>query len=334
MANTLLNRGLQISANLIHTHSEHLFALTVGICVFVGSYFFAPYYTEGDQWVYVRAYQAVEGLDLKSAYSLYEMAISGGEYLHFLIIWAASTLAIEKNLFMALANSTLSAYAYLLARHWGGIRYLILFLIFTNFYLYVLYFSAERLKFGFIFLIISLLNIHSSLIFIFFSSLALLSHHSLIFIYSGIWLMMTATTFKRPNVTLNTKLIWIVLPSTLALIILAMGSFHIGAKLHTYLNRHNTSDLMTFGPIALLVTLSCIYSKELVRPILTYLPIIIGIVFLGGSRLNMLGYFIFLYYCLNYRSGLNFGMIATSIYFGYKSIGYVSSVIHHGHGFQ
>jgi hypothetical protein len=67
--------------------------------------------------------------------------------------------------------------------------------------------------------------------------------------------------------------------------------------------------------------------------VLSFLPVIIGIAILGGSRLNMLGYFIFLYYGLRANGGLNVGVLATLVYLAYKAFGLVSNIIVHGHGF-
>lgn len=313
---------------------DQLPAIAAGFCVFVGSLLFAPLYLDGDQWVYHRAYQVVEGLDLFPAYYRYERAISGGEYLHFLIVWIASTLAMEKNLVMALANSMLAAYSVVLIRRYGGSLYIAIFLVLTNFYWYVLYFSAERLKFAFLFMILSLLSLNNAVLFAFFSALALLSHHSLIFVYSGIWLVMAAQFIRRTELSHLDKIIPLGAGAVLIMMVLLAGNFHIGAKLTTYLARHEAGSLAALGPVFVLVGLSCLYSKRLVEPVLLYLPILIGIVFLGGSRLNMLAYFIFLYHCLKVGSGFNVGVVATSIYLAYKSIGYVASVIEHGHGFQ
>jgi hypothetical protein len=81
------------------------------------------------------------------------------------------------------------------------------------------------------------------------------------------------------------------------------------------------------------MALSCWRSRQLLEPIVLYIPVMVGIFFLGGSRLNMLAYFLSFYHCLPLSKGLNFGMFSLAIYFALKSIGYVVSVIEFGHGF-
>ena len=47
----------------------------------------------------------------------------------------------------------------------------------------------------------------------------------------------------------------------------------------------------------------------------------------------MIGYFVFLYYALPIRNGLNIGVVATSIYFLFASLNFLTKVIEHGDGF-
>lgn len=317
----------------IRCERDQLPAIAVGLCVFVGSVFFAPFYTDGDQRIYHRAYQVVEGLDWTSAYYLYARTIAGGEYSHFYVIWLASTLAIDKNLVMALANSMLAGYSVVLLRRWGANLYLAVFVVLTNYYWYVLYFPAERLKVGVLFMVLSLLCISRKLAFTLFSALALLAHHSLIFLYSGVWLMMAASLFRTSEISLRSRLTLLGGGGAVIVLVLLLGRIHLEAKLPTYLAFHDMTNFKSMGPALILAGLSVLYSKQIVKPILLYLPTVVGVVFLGGSRLNMLAYFIFLYHCLRVRDGFNAAIIGTSLYFGYKSIGFVFNVIEHGHGF-
>ncbi len=320
-------------AGKINRERDQLPAIAAGLCIFVGSIFFAPFYTDGDQRIYQRAYQVVEGLDWANAYYLYARTITGGEYSHFFVIWIASTLATEKYVVMALANSMLAAYSIALLRRWGASLYIALFVVLFNYYWYILYFPAERLKIGILFMVLSLLSISKRLAFAGFSALALLAHHSLIFLYGGIWLMMAASYFRNSEISLRNRLALLGGSGAMIVLVLLLGRIHIEAKLPTYLAVHNVSNVWALGPALILVVVSCIYSKKIAEPVLLYLPTILGIAFLGGSRLNMLAYFMFLYHCLRVRKGFNIGVVATSIYCCYKSIGFVSNVIEYGHGF-
>lgn len=54
---------------------------------------------------------------------------------------------------------------------------------------------------------------------------------------------------------------------------------------------------------------------------------------LGGSRLNMFAYFIFLKYGLVRGGGVNIAVSATTIYFMLKTVFFVTNVIRTGQGF-
>ena len=82
--------------------------MSVVILVFIGSLFFAAYYIGGDQAHYIRVYDEIKNLSLLDAQRLYRASLVSWELGHFSVIWATSSLGIEKNLVMALANSTLA----------------------------------------------------------------------------------------------------------------------------------------------------------------------------------------------------------------------------------
>ena len=60
---------------------------------------------------------------------------------------------------------------------------------------------------------------------------------------------------------------------------------------------------------------------------------VIAVFMVGGDRVNIFGYFAFLYYGLQIRRGWNFGVLATSLYFTYSSIGFLINVFQLGDGF-
>ena len=75
------------------------------------------------------------------------------------------------------------------------------------------------------------------------------------------------------------------------------------------------------------------YGKNFKIVTLNYLPLIITIFFLGGHRLNIFAYMIFLYYALAYKRGLNLGILITTIYFALKSFKFVNLFVSTGSGY-
>ena len=104
-------------------------------------------------------------------------------------------------------------------------------------------------------------------------------------------------------------------------------------KLGTYMDRNENLTVMSFMPLVVLIVLTGIYAKNMRKSILIFTPLLVGVAIVGGSRLNMMAYFIFLGVGLRVNAGVNAGVIITSAYIFYKSIGFVVNVLHHGHGF-
>ena len=75
------------------------------------------------------------------------------------------------------------------------------------------------------------------------------------------------------------------------------------------------------------------YSKQRRDTFIIFIPLIIAVFLVGGSRLNLFGYFIFLYYGLQFRGGWNFGVLATSAYYANHSIHFLVNIIQRGNGF-
>jgi hypothetical protein len=50
----------------------------------------------------------------------------------------------------------------------------------------------------------------------------------------------------------------------------------------------------------------------------------------GGDRVNLFGYFLFLFFALPVRKGFNFGVIATLVYFGFGWAQYAFWVVNCG----
>lgn len=135
--------------------------LANGCLVFLISLIVFQYYTEGDQRHYIKVYHAVSGLGFGDSWRIifktYNQWISSVEPVHLLVILVGGGLEINKNLFMSLFNGILAAYSVRLFLSWGASIWIATGLVVTNYYFYVIYFAAERLKFAFLFLILMFL---------------------------------------------------------------------------------------------------------------------------------------------------------------------------------
>jgi hypothetical protein len=75
------------------------------------------------------------------------------------------------------------------------------------------------------------------------------------------------------------------------------------------------------------------YAKKKKEVVLIFIPLFVSVYLIGGERVNMMGYFVFLYYVLPIKKGFNMGILTTSAYFLYVTYMFMINVIEYGDGF-
>ena len=301
----------------------------VAIFIFVFSLVICPYYINGDQIHYIRLYEGLKNLDLVEGFTFYTSNIDSKEFGHFFLSWVASNCHIGKDLFVAISNVFLAYFSLTLFQKWRVSVIIAVMLVTTNFYFIVLYFAAERLKLGVIFLVLSIRYIDKVKRFYVFAFLSIISHIQVLIIYFSIFFNVFAGQLSKLFHTGKiSRYILSIFP--LVFIPILLMTDQILSKIQAYLE---VKQLVELVKILLFFLLAFWYSKKKIEPVILFLPSIIAVFLLGGSRLNMLGYFIFLYYALPFRGGFNFGVLVTSAYFAYSSIGFIINIIEYGNGF-
>ncbi len=298
--------------------------------VFIISIFLGDLYNGGDQIVYQRAYNGISSLNLSKAYLFYTYNIYSVEVIHFLIIWIASHLGINKIIFMAVCNTFLAS---LIIKIFNALKVNLLItslFILTNFYLYVLFFAAERLKFGFIFFLIAILYkgtfFYKTPLFI----LSILSHLQMIILYSGKIFDIFLAELRR--LITNFELRWslfFILPFIFISFLFIQNDLLM--KIVAYSDSRGLSDFLR---ISLFLIMALYYSSSKLKTLVYFVPLFIAVYFVGGDRVNMIGYIYFLYSALQYRNGFNLGVLATTLYFLYININFVKNIILYGNGFH
>ena len=245
-------------------------------------------------------------------------------------IWIASHLGINKIIFMAVCNTFL---ANLIIKVFNDLKvnFLITSLfITTNFYLYVLFFAAERLKFGFIFFLIAILYKRNSFRKILFFMLSILSHLQMIILYSGKIFDLSLTELKRFITSLELrKSLFLITPFVFISFLFIQSDLLI--KIIAYGDSKGLSDFLR---ISLFLIMALYYSSSKLKTLVYFVPLFIAVYFVGGDRVNMIGYIYFLYSALQYRNGFNLGVLATTLYFLYININFVKNIILYGNGFH
>ncbi len=334
-----------VSIFLINHNKQYLLVtITIVVCVFIGSLFLAPYYFGSDQHHYHSVYSLIKNIPFFEAIDSYRAKVVTHEFGHFIIIWVTSGLGIEKNLVMALANSYLAFLVMKICQKWGVSVLVSSLICVTNYYMFALYFSAERLKFAVIFFLISIYHINNLKKSFVFSFLSLTFHLQFIVLYSSfLFPKYFGSFFRNTKIVLLTNKIRIQsIKNTLAIIGIIISIWIIyGQHLLNKFDYHTSQAV--FGPnfnpilnmlrVLIFFGLAIFYSKRYKVVTLNYLPLIIAIFILGGHRLNIFAYMIFLYYALAYKRGLNLGILITTIYFALKSFKFVNLFVSTGSGY-
>jgi len=110
-------------------------------------------------------------------------------------------------------------------------------------------------------------------------------------------------------------------------------SGHLESKFQHYheIAGHELADLVR---IFALFILTLWYAKDKEEVVFIFIPLFVSVYLIGGDRVNMLGYFVFLYYALPVRKGFNVGILVTSSYFLFVTYDFVVKIIEYGDGFH
>jgi hypothetical protein len=192
-----------------------------------------------------------------------------------------------------------------------------------------LYLAAERLKYGILFLFLSLLYSERTKLFYLFAFIAVISHVQMFIVYGCMWFYLFAKSLVRifKSGRLSFKFIITILVGVTSTIVMAS---QLITKFNSYFALRGIADLLR---ILIFFALSLWYSKRRSETVALFLPMCLAVLLFGGERINLLGYFMFLYYALPVRKGINAGVIFTTIYFMYASLGFVTDIIQFGEGY-
>lgn len=297
--------------------------------------FVGRYYTEGDQNHYIQAYEDIKDSSLYYGFWVYRSHITTLEPIHYVISWFfSSIMGIDKLLSMSLSNGLLAFLFIRFVRHIGGFPFVSYIIVLTNYYFFVVYFTAERLKFAFIFLLLALLvSAHSKLRYLFFS-LSILSHmQMLIFVVAGAFervLLELAVVFKRFRLNKSLLLYLGVMLIFVGLFYYVFGDYLLW-KVPQYIR---TMSLGSLWQTSLFMLLTLLYSKRKVLALLYFMPILLASLIVGPERIVIIAYFVFFYHAVQYKRGGNFGIIISTIYFSFKSIEFIDNIFSTGQGFS
>jgi hypothetical protein len=290
--------------------------------VFFITIYLEELFINGDQLHYRFFYEGIANLDFLEAYFFQIATLGTYEPGYFVVTYIFSNLLnLEKSIFVLTINLYLT-YTILNWLEKYKVSIIVIFLLFVNFYLFVLFFSAERLKLALTFFLLSF-TYYNHFIRNSFQLLYLFTHVQLILLFIS---RVFQSFLKEKN------LIKLFLSLTMFILVIVLLKDHILMKIEHYLQ---TIDIVGTTKIVIFLFLSIYYrSSKLVEIIIVFTPLIIGALLFGSDRITILAYFIFIYYTIKIHNGLNLAIIITSIYFAIKGWFFIENILLFGDGFQ
>lgn len=301
-----------------------------GVYAIIVSLIVSPYYTEGDQFYYRRVFDFVSRSNFLDGFDFFKGNIGSSEPMLFLMYYFSSFL-LGKDVFISIANGCLG---FLLGKCLVERRVSVWIfpLFFLNYYLLVLMFSAERLKFSILFAVSFFLTKSSWRWF--FLLFSLLSHSQSGILYIG---SLGGNFLKQYRERLDIKLI-----NQIFVVIFAafVAYYYVGESAIAKLEFYSTSDSAYdkgFGalikPLIFLILTFLYGRKKWMEIIIYHAPILVFCYFVGSERLVVFSYGIFMFYGLGYKRGINFGVIASSLYFSYQGLDFLMKIFEFGNGY-
>ena len=308
---------------------RQLLDFSIVVFIFVISILLSSLYNGGDQIYYDIFYNNIHYFSFAKSIVFYKITLSSSEYVYFLLVWVFSYIGISHIVFISFFNALL-AYVMLKLFHRWNVHILVsTVFILTNFYIYVLFFSAERLKFGVLFFVISMLFIDNSKKFFFYFALSIMSHIQLIILYASVFLNKVFIFLTSGNIFFINK--WKLLVYVVSFfIVFFIMSDQLVLKFNSY---SNTKGIEAFFKSFVFLIAALWYSKNKQEVVVLFIPLFFAIYFVGDIRIDMFSYFLFFYYAIQANRGLNLGVFVTSVYFMYKSFQYLYNIFEYGNGF-
>lgn len=310
---------------------RNFYAILYALIVGVFSFYLMPFYQHGDQDHYREVYKYCfyENYTHLQQFFCYSNTIGSAEPVYFYLTKFAHLFIENKDIYITILNT---AFAYVLTLvvlkfykvSWH--RHIFLFLVFTNFYLIVLLFSAERLKISILFLLSALLLKHYRQLLLL--GVALLAHmQSFLLIFPIIAHRILAGELSKLK-----KLIF------LAGSVIAFGGIfiflqnHFLAKLAAYTSNDEDGGFGAIIKTGIYVIFALISTRKIL-PALTIMPVVLLSYFIGESRVGMIAFMIYAASVIYYKKQMDLVLLALLVYFSIKSISFVDNFIQYGNGF-
>lgn len=303
------------------------------VFIFLISVFFSKLYVSGDQYLYNDVYQYMQDKSIFESYLYYSAIISKLEFIHFLLSYIGSSLGFDKSIYMSFFNVCLFYTGLNFLRKCGFPLVLSIVILLSNFYIFTLMFSLERLKFAIIFLFIFLsydnFQIKNKAT---FAILSILSHVQLIIFYVVLFIERLSLELKKIFFRLKvSKAYFFIIP--VSFIVIYTLSNPIFNKVLFYIDYYGDNTFFGFIKWLVFYVLVFLSTKRKKKISVIFFALFIPVLIIGAERI--------LFYCLilffmeyRYRTKLYFLFLCSFIiYYMVKSTIFLNNIYFNGTGY-
>ena len=312
-------------------NSSHGMLATVwAFPVLILSLFIFPYVTAGDQAFYRLFYEGASELSFSLGFVFYKMSLGTSEPGYFLLSYLLSSV-MPKDVLFSVLNFALFQQLFLwMLRH--DVSRALFPVLYCNFYLLVLAFSAERLKLALFFFMIGCST--AGLLRLLCLAVSVSTHVQVLILIALTQVeKLKAVGSELFQGRIGYGFVSLVFLITLMSAILFVLRSHIESKLGAYYGVWGGPGA-TLKPLVFTL-LSVHYSKgSKLEALLVSLPLVLCAYLVGDERIVIFSYFVFMFYALQANRGINVGVVLTSLYFSYKGLLFLSYIISFGDGFS
>ena len=307
------------------------FALLLAPIAFIFSTYLLGLYVNEDQVHYRRLYEALDGISISEISVIMFNLVSSAELVSGIVLWTGANLGIPKDIFISLLNVVMVIGLFLLARKYR-VPSPMIGLLLTNFYLFVLMTSAERLKISYILLIMG--GLLSGKMKFLALMLAPFAHLQCVIFLSGISFASFGQFIKNRRSSLSISKLSIMLSAAgltiVAFVIYSLFDSTLAKASHYASKEVSQFELVNLG---ILTVIALYVTRERLRMVLVQVPMFVSAALIGATRVNMIAISLVVYY-LMIEKKLNHPLIyLLMIYFSIKSIGFIMNIYTYGHGF-
>ena len=314
------------SLKTIYVNKNTIYSLIFFLLSFLLSIFISPFYVLGDQFHYIEYYESSRGLSLLETYFLQITSLGSADPGYSLIVWLSSN-AISKNLLNSLANALLALLLFKMLRKYKYPTWFFVGMLFS-FYMFVLFFAAERLKFAAIVLLVAFFykNFFTRA---FFILLASLFHAQSLFALALIGIH----AITRKNLLINIfkfqNLIAVIFITTIISIFLMLSYELIFEKFITY----TSYDVLNLVKPIALGSISLIFMRDKYFALSCFIFFSVACFILGTERIIMMQ-FIFTMLFLDHRDkNQAFILLILFLYLFLKNLDFIYKIFLCGEGF-